>query len=107
MLTTTGGRRQRGFWVVVASAWIAMLAFTAATQAHHILIVPAWGILVAALGIGLLVDHEHAVWAYRRGMPASVSIAYVRGVVTLSGAMLTVIGILMMALGGVRIWGEL
>jgi hypothetical protein len=84
-----------------------MLAITAATQAEHILIVPAWGILVAALGIGLLVDHEHTVRAYRRGMPASVSIASVRGIVVLSGAILVVIGILMMALGGIRIWGAL
>ena len=84
-----------------------MLAFTAATQAAHVLIVLAWGILVAALGIGLLVDHERAVRAYRRGMPASVSIAYVRGVVTSSGAILVVIGLLMVAVGGVRIWGAL
>src|SRR2546430_5713672 len=107
MLTTTGGRGQRAFWVAFASAWIAMLAITVASQANHVLIVPAWGVLVATLGVGLLVDRKHMVHTYRRGMPASVSLTYVRGVVTVSGVMLAVIGILVLTVGGIRLWRAL
>ena len=107
MLTTTGTWKQRVFWVALASAWVAMLAITARSHADHVLIVPAWGILIAVLGTGVLIDRAHVFHAYRRGMPSGVSAAYVRRVVTGSGVTLAVIGILVTTLGCIRIWREL
>jgi hypothetical protein len=83
-----------------------MLAITVLTHGQHVLIAPAWGILVGVLGIAMLVDRRRVFKAYRRGMPAGLSAAYVRGVVTISGAMLTVIGILVTILGCARFWRE-
>ncbi len=106
MLTTTGTRRQRAFWAALVSAWIAMLVITVLTHGEHVLIVPAWGILVGVLGIAMLIDRGHVFHAYRRGMPASVSVAEVRRVVTFSGFMLAVIGILVTTVGCIRVWRE-
>ena len=64
-------------------------------------------ILVAILGTGILIDREHVFHAYRRGMPAGVSVAYIRGLVTLSGVVLAVIGMLVTTLRCIRIWRDL
>ncbi len=104
MLTTTGTRRQRTFWAALGFTWLALLALTVWTHAEHVLIVPAWGVLVAVLGAGVLVGRDHVFHAYRRGMPAGASVAYVRGVVTVSGGMLAVIGILVTILSCIRLW---
>ena len=84
-----------------------MLAMTIVSQANHVLIVPAWGVLAATVGIGVLVDRKRVVHAYRRGMPASVSVAYVCGVVTVTGVVLAVIGILVTTLGCIGVWRKL
>ena len=99
----TGTTGQRAFWVTLASTWLVMLVITVRTQADHVLIVPAWGILVSVLGSGVLVDRQHVVHSYQRGLPAGLSAAYVRGIVTVSGVVLTVIGILVTTFGCIRI----
>lgn len=106
MLTMAGTRNQRAFWTVFVSAWLVMLAISILTDGRHVLIVPAWGILVGMLGIATLVDRRRVFNAYRRGMPAGLSAHYVRGVVTVSGVMLAVIGLLVTTLGCIRIWRE-
>jgi hypothetical protein len=103
MLLTKGTRFQRVFWTAVASAWIAMLVGTIWTRAEYIL-VPGWGILLTILGMGMLIDHTNVVEAYRRGVPRGMSVAYVRGLVTASGLLLFLIGIVVSAVGFIRCW---
>lgn len=93
--------------MALGSTWVAMLAITVWTHADHVLIAPAWGIIVAVLGAGVLIDRDQVFHAYRRGMPAGVSVAYVRGVVVVTGVILVAIGILVTTLGCIGIWSEL
>ena len=104
MLGTTGTRRQRVFWAIVGSAWIALLAVSIGTHAEHPLVVVAWGVLIAVLGIGMLIDHDNVVAAQRRSMPRGLSLGSVRSLVTLSGGLLTLVGILACAVGFMRFW---
>ena len=106
MLTMAGTRTQRLFWTVLVSAWLVMLSISALTGGKHVLIVPAWGILVAVLGIAMLVDRRRVFHGYRRAMPTSVSLAELRRIVLISGFMLVFIGILITTLGCIRVWRE-
>ena len=83
-----------------------MLAISVLTHGQHVLTVPAWGILVGVLGIAMLVDRRRVFDAYRQGMPAGLSAAYVRSITMVSGIMLALIGILVTAVGCARIWRE-
>ena len=58
-------------WAAIALAWLGMLVVTVQTHGEHVLIVPAWGTLVALLGISILVDRRRVFRAYGRGMRAS------------------------------------
>ena len=87
-----GRHRRRWFLATIVAAWAALLAITAANNAKHVLIVPAWGVLIAVVGFYHLIDTKYMIHVYRRSMPASVSIAYIRGLVTFSGGALVIVG---------------
>src|SRR5262249_51295265 len=106
MLTIGGTRNQRAFWTVLVAAWLVMLAISALTHEQHVLIVSAWGILWGLLGISMLVDRRRVFHAYRRALPTGVSVAQVRRIVLISAIVLTFIGILVTALGCVKVWRE-
>jgi hypothetical protein len=105
------GRARRVFWVTFACVWGAMLALAAATQrsdgrsafAEHPLTIPAWGVLVTILGVGVLVDRRRMFRAYAQGMPGRMSETAIQRIVVVSGLMLTTIGVLVIIVGVVSL----
>lgn len=86
---------RRLFWVSVGCAWAGMLILTAGTQrsdgrsafGEHPLTIPAWGVLLTILGVGVLIDRRRMFPLYARGMPAGVFRTAIRRIVVLSGVM--------------------